>query len=93
MIAMDGRSIIASKRKLHGIESFAADNRTNRNAAVNFNNSRDRSLDRVGYGLAAAGLSQIEQGRLKQIEPSYFTQKRNSQASFPSVSKQTTPLK
>ena len=50
-------------------------------------------MDRLGYSLAAAGLSQIDQTRLKQVEPKYYTSKRNSLGSDTTTPIQTTPLK
>lgn len=97
MIAMDGRSVIASKRKLHGIDTFVQDNRPGRNSGIGYKNSQsqERSMDRLGYSLAAAGLSQIEQSRLKQVEPKYYVSKRNSLGSDAVITTpmQLTPLK
>lgn len=57
MISMDGRSFIASKRKLMGIESYPINPRPDRNSASSYLNSQERIAEMNNPRLAAAGLS------------------------------------
>lgn len=71
MYAMDGRSFLASKRKLHGIlaRQEGADSRERNSSVIDSYMGRESPISHMDSSLVAAGLTTVLNKPVKKLDP------------------------